>query len=103
MDGRETPAGVKGHRQRNSLCHWTKKPIEFMKWMGRMQRLIHVKLRDILFFRKNGALASTLIRMSNSFGKVEGGQIIITEKFTNADIGCLIGATRETVNRMIPS
>ncbi|MFZ3590542.1 Crp/Fnr family transcriptional regulator [Bacillus sp. DJP31] len=76
-------------------------PIEFMKWMGVMQRLMHVKLRDILFYGKNGALASTLIRMTNTFGKVEDKYIIITEKFTNSDIGCLIGATRETVNRMI--
>ncbi|WP_456276182.1 Crp/Fnr family transcriptional regulator [Bacillus sp. AK128] len=76
-------------------------PVEFTRWMGFMQRLIHVKLRDILFFGKNGALASTLIRMSNTFGEMEGKTIKITEKFTNTDIGCLIGATRETVNRMI--
>lgn len=74
---------------------------DFMNWMGYMQQLTETKLRDLLFFGKIGALASTLIRMSNTYGKKVGNMIYIQRKFTNAEIADLIGATRETVNRML--
>lgn len=75
--------------------------IEMMKWMGYMQKMTKVKLRDLLFFGKQGALASTLIRMANTYGRTEDAQIKITKKFNNYDLACLIGSTRETVNRML--
>ncbi len=75
--------------------------IDFMKWLGYMQRFLQTKLRDLLFFGKHGALASTLIRMSNTFGVSDGDSIRISNKFTNSEIADLIGSTRETVNRML--
>lgn len=75
--------------------------IDFMKWLGYMQRFLQTKLRDLLFFGKNGALASTLIRMSNTYGVADGDTIRFTTKLTNSELGDLIGSTRETVNRML--
>jgi len=75
--------------------------VEFMKWMGYMQRFTQTKLRDLMFFGKHGALASTLIRIANTYGIEEGNTIRMTTKFTNTEIADLIGATRETVNRML--
>ncbi|MBF0706120.1 Crp/Fnr family transcriptional regulator [Alkalihalobacillus hwajinpoensis] len=75
--------------------------IEFMKWMGYMQRFTQTKLRDLMFFGKHGALASTLIRIANTYGVEEGPSIRMTTKFTNTELADLIGATRETVNRML--
>lgn len=76
--------------------------IEFIRWMGFMHRRTQLHLRDLLFYGKQGALASTLIRMANTFGKEdEDHSIRIGVKFTNANIAGMIGATRETVNRMI--
>ncbi|WP_051390517.1 Crp/Fnr family transcriptional regulator [Sediminibacillus terrae] len=75
--------------------------IEFSRWLGYMQQLTQVKLRDLMFHGKNGALASTLIRAANTYGVQDGGTIRFTEKFTNAELASLIGATRETVNRML--
>lgn len=75
--------------------------IEFMKWMGYMQRFTQTKLRDLMFFGKHGALASTLIRIANTYGVEEGSSIRMTTKFTNTELADLIGATRETVNRML--
>ncbi|MFP3490515.1 helix-turn-helix domain-containing protein, partial [Staphylococcus sp. SIMBA_130] len=49
----------------------------------------------------HGALASTLIRIANTYGIEEGDTIRMTTKFTNTEIADLIGATRETVNRML--
>lgn len=75
--------------------------IEFMKWMGFMHRFTQLKLRDLLFYGKSGALASTLVRMANSYGFEKDGAIHFTVSFTNYDLADLIGATRETVNRML--
>lgn len=75
--------------------------IEFMKWMGFMHRFTQLKLRDLLFYGKSGALASTLVRMTNSYGYEKDGAIHFSVAFTNYDLADLIGATRETVNRML--
>ncbi|WP_404452305.1 Crp/Fnr family transcriptional regulator [Virgibacillus necropolis] len=75
--------------------------IEFTQWMSHMQRFTQLKLRDLLFHGKNGALAAILIRAANTYGIKNGNKIVITKKFTNSEMANLIGATRETVNRML--
>ncbi|TLS36062.1 Crp/Fnr family transcriptional regulator [Pseudalkalibacillus caeni] len=75
--------------------------IEFMKWMGYMNRFTQTKLRDLMFYGKQGALASTLIRIANTYGVQKGGKIEFTIKFTNEELANMIGSTRETVNRML--
>ncbi|MDD9149376.1 MULTISPECIES: Crp/Fnr family transcriptional regulator [unclassified Sporolactobacillus] len=76
---------------------------EFMKWIGLMNQYTEIKMRDLLFYGKNGALASTLIRMAHGFGKKEADGIHYTIGLTNSDLAQLIGSTRETVNRMLQS
>ncbi|WP_040951389.1 Crp/Fnr family transcriptional regulator [Gorillibacterium massiliense] len=75
--------------------------VEFMKWMGLMHRLTQTKLRDLMMFGKPGALCSMLIRLSNTYGAPHGKNILITKKLTNNDMADMIGATRESVNRML--
>ncbi|CAM4408940.1 Crp/Fnr family transcriptional regulator [Paenibacillus tarimensis] len=73
----------------------------FAMWMSLMHRLTESKLRDLLMLGKQGALASTLIRLSNSFGIVTGEGILIDIKLTNTEMAELVGTTRESVNRML--
>lgn len=75
--------------------------VEFMKWMGLMHRMTQTKFRDLMMFGKPGALCSTLIRLSNSYGQYRGNEILITKKLTNSELADMIGATRESVNRML--
>ncbi|GGH75678.1 CRP/FNR family transcriptional regulator [Pullulanibacillus pueri] len=75
--------------------------VEFSSWMSQMQHYTQLKLRDILFYGKNGALASTIIRAANTYGVHKGDTIFISKRFTNYEIANMIGATRETVNRML--
>ncbi|MGD8188636.1 Crp/Fnr family transcriptional regulator [Brevibacillus ginsengisoli] len=76
--------------------------IEFMRWMGRVHRRTQSKFRDLLLNGKTGALYSTLIRMSNSYGvPQEDGSILIDLSLTNRDLAQYIGLTRESVNRML--
>lgn len=75
--------------------------IQFMRWMGLMNRVTESKFRDLMLFGKQGALASTLIRMSNTYGEKLADGIHVKHPFSNSDIANMIGATRESVNRML--
>lgn len=75
--------------------------IEFMKWMGLMHRLTQTKFRDLIMFGKTGALCSLLIRLSNSYGTEKEDGIFIDLKINNTELADMIGATRESVNRML--
>lgn len=75
--------------------------IAFMKWMGIDQQKTQTKFRDLLLHGKKGALYSTLIRLSNSYGvKTEDG-ILIDVVLTNQELANFCGMTREVVNRML--
>ncbi|CAM2896829.1 Transcriptional regulator (FNR/CAP family) [Bacillus amyloliquefaciens] len=50
---------------------------EFMKWMSTHLRKIQSKIRDLLLHGKKGALYSTLIRLSNSYGVERSDGILI--------------------------
>jgi CRP/FNR family cyclic AMP-dependent transcriptional regulator len=75
--------------------------VEFMKWMGMMHRMTQTKFRDLMMYGKPGALCSLLIRLSNSYGVPSGDEITITKKINNSEMAEMIGATRESVNRML--
>ncbi|MFC5700313.1 Crp/Fnr family transcriptional regulator [Cohnella faecalis] len=75
--------------------------MRFMKWMALLHRITESKFRDLLLFGKPGALASTLIRLSNSYGIACPEGIRISLKLTNAELADFIGTTRESVNRML--
>ena len=75
--------------------------IRFMNWIARSRRVAESKFRDLLLFGKPGALASTLIRLSNSYGVMIADGIKINLKLTNSELASFIGTTRESVNRML--
>lgn len=90
-------------KQEIEMLLWRKREfsIEFTKWVSYSQLLTQTKLRDLMFFGKNGALASVLIRMTNTYGIKNDEKWDITKKFTHDEIACLIGTPRETVTRII--
>lgn len=77
--------------------------VEFMRWLGLMHRMTQTKFRDLMMFGKPGALCSLLIRLSNSYGEPYGmnEQTRIGIKMNNTEMAEMIGATRESVNRML--
>ncbi|GBF76904.1 hypothetical protein PA598K_05417 [Paenibacillus sp. 598K] len=75
--------------------------IEFMKWMGVMHRMTQTKFRDLLLYGKPGALCSLIIRLGNSYGIESEDGIRIDKKITNSEMAEMIGATRESVNRIL--
>ena len=75
--------------------------VEFLRWMGVMNRRMQSKFRDLLLNGKIGALYSTLIRMCNTYGEKREDGIYINLSLTNRDLAQFIGLTRESVNRML--
>ncbi|HUC94215.1 MAG TPA: Crp/Fnr family transcriptional regulator [Paenibacillus sp.] len=75
--------------------------LEFMNWMGTIHRMTQSKFRDLLLYGKSGALCSLLLRLSNMYGPERGGRPVIGKRITNSEMAEMIGATRESVNRML--
>ncbi|WP_138418576.1 Crp/Fnr family transcriptional regulator [Aquibacillus sediminis] len=74
---------------------------EFMKWVSNHMRKFQSKIRDLLLNGKKGALYSTLIRLSNSYGVETSEGIFIDMALTNQELAKFCAATRESVNRML--
>ncbi|MDL4841929.1 Crp/Fnr family transcriptional regulator [Aquibacillus rhizosphaerae] len=74
---------------------------EFMKWVSNHMRKFQSKMRDLLLHGKKGALYSTLIRLSNSYGIKDSNGVLINIALTNTELAKFCVATRESVNRML--
>lgn len=74
--------------------------LEIMRWQALMRKQSETKLRDLLLFGKQGALASTLLRLIAMNGKQVGEDYVLSKRPSDSELGQLIGAPRETVNRM---
>lgn len=75
--------------------------LEFMKWMSDHFRKTQTKFRDLVLHGKKGALYSTLIRMTNSFGIEKEDGILLDINLTNQELANFCGTSREVVNRML--
>ena len=76
--------------------------VEYLKWLQIENFKHQSRLRDLVVNGKKGALFSTLIRLTNTFGKpLNDGAIVINYPFTNFDIANLCGTSREMINRML--
>lgn len=73
----------------------------FMRWTGMDQQKTQTKFRDLLLHGKKGALYSTLIRLSNSYGLSHPEGVLIDMVLTNQELANFCGMTREVVNRML--
>lgn len=79
----------------------SKLAFEFMKWMSDHFRKTQTKFRDLVLNGKRGALFSTLIRMSNSYGIQKDGEILIDLPLTNQELANFCGTSRESTNRIL--
>jgi CRP-like cAMP-binding protein len=74
---------------------------ELMKWMSDHFRKTQTKFRDLVLNGKRGALFSTLIRMSNSYGVHKGDEILLDLPLTNQELANFCGTSRESTNRIL--
>ena len=74
---------------------------EFIQWMSLQFRKTQTKFRDLVLHGKKGALYSTLIRISNSYGMKTDQGILVELPFTNQELANFCGTSREVVNRLL--
>ncbi|MEH7119604.1 Crp/Fnr family transcriptional regulator [Neobacillus vireti] len=74
---------------------------EFIQWMSLQFRKTQTKFRDLVLHGKKGALYSTLIRISNSYGIQTDQGILVELPFTNQELANFCGTSREVVNRLL--
>src|SRR3954468_21584371 len=79
----------------------SKLAFEFMKWMSDHFRKTQTKFRDLVLNGKKGALYSTLIRMTNSYGTQKGNGVLIDLPLTNQQLGDFCGTSRESTNKIL--
>ncbi|WP_409304634.1 Crp/Fnr family transcriptional regulator [Peribacillus sp. SCS-155] len=75
--------------------------IGVMKWLADQYRITQTKFRDLILHGKKGALYSTLIRLTNSYGVKHEAGITISLPLTNQDLANFCGTSREGINRML--
>jgi len=75
---------------------------DFIVWFNMHFRKTQTKFRDLVLYGKKGAVYSTIIRMTNSYGKMQrDGSILIDLPLTNQELANFCGGTRESVNRLL--
>lgn len=74
---------------------------ELMKWMSDHFRRTQTKFRDLILHGKKGALYSTLIRLSNSYGVEMENGILIDKLITNTELGNFCCISRESTNKQL--
>lgn len=92
---------IKRELLEKELINNGKLTFEFMKWVSNHMRIFQSKIRDLLLNGKKGALYSTLIRLSNSYGYNTEAGIFINMPLTNQQLANFCATTRESVNRML--
>ncbi|MEG0261050.1 MAG: Crp/Fnr family transcriptional regulator [Lysinibacillus sp.] len=76
--------------------------VEYLKWLQTENLKHQSRLRDLVLNGKKGALFSTLIRLTNTYGKpLDDGSIRIDFSLTNSEIANLCATSREMINRML--
>lgn len=75
--------------------------LKLMNYLNLQYKKTNTKFRDLVLHGKKGALYSTLIRLSNSYGVLTADGLLISHSFTNQELANFCGTSREVVNRML--
>ncbi|WP_432816080.1 Crp/Fnr family transcriptional regulator [Sutcliffiella horikoshii] len=101
MDDKGEVLVIPKEKLERKLAEDGKLALEFMKWMSLHFRKTQTKFRDLVLNGRKGALYSTLIRMSNSYGIIKEKGILIDLPLTNQELANYCGTSREVANRML--
>lgn len=86
----------------NYLTSDSERMVEWLKVIQIHNLKNQTRFRDLLLHGKKGALFSTLVRLSNTYGvKQENGSILIDYPLTNQELANFCATSREVVNRML--
>ncbi|CQR46996.1 Anaerobic regulatory protein [Paraliobacillus sp. PM-2] len=92
---------IKKQTLEEKLLTDSKLTMEFLRIMNLNYRRDQTKFRDLVLHGKKGALYSTLIRLTNSYGIKKTDGILININLTNQELANFCGTSRESVNRLL--
>lgn len=76
--------------------------IDYLTWIQTENMKSQSRLRDLVLHGKKGALFSTLIRLSNTYGQFRSkNEVFINFPLTNTEMANLCATSREMINRML--
>jgi CRP-like cAMP-binding protein len=69
--------------------------------LARLVRLTNDQMSDLVFTDVAGRVAKLLLRLGQRFGKPEGHAVRVTHDLRQDELARLVGASRETVNKVL--
>jgi len=72
-----------------------------LRSLARRLRRTNAMLADLTFTDVPGRVAKALLQLTQRFGSQEAGLLRVTHNLTQEEIGQLVGASRETVNKAL--
>ncbi len=91
--------------QRNDFFHFLERApraaIKLLEVLARRLRRLSQRVEDTTFLEVPGRLAKQLVRLSEQYGQQHGTNVRIELKLSQQELGDLVGATRESVNKQL--
>jgi CRP-like cAMP-binding protein len=91
--------------QRNDFFHFLERApqaaIKLLEVLARRLRRLSERVEDTAFLDVPGRLAKQLVRLAERYGQKEGEGVCIELKLSQQELGDLVGATRESVNKQL--
>ena len=91
--------------QRNDFFHFLerspKAAIKLLQVLARRLRRLSERVEDTTFLEVPGRLAKQLVRLAERYGQKHGSNVRIELKLSQQELGDLVGATRESVNKQL--
>lgn len=75
--------------------------LELIQLMNERVRRDQTRFRDLVMYGKKGALYSTLIRLTNSYGRSKENGFFIDNLMTDQKLADFCGTSRESINRLM--
>ncbi len=92
---------------RNEFFHFLERApqaaIQLLKVLARRLRRLSERVEDSAFLEVPGRLAKQLVSLAERYGQKHGANVRIELKLSQQELGDLVGATRESVNKQLRS
>lgn len=91
--------------QRNDFFHFLERApqaaIKLLEVLARRLRRLSERVEDATFLEVPSRLAKQIVRLAERYGQKQGDNVRIELKLSQQELGDLVGATRESVNKQL--
>jgi CRP/FNR family cyclic AMP-dependent transcriptional regulator len=94
-------ARVSGEIMRGWVSDHPHVGLQLLRVVARRLRRTHAVVSELIFIDVQGRVANQLLRLAKRFGSVELGGMYVRHDLTQEELAQLVGASRETVNKVL--